>query len=147
MDAGRKPGVDLGDDMNPLNIVAALEVSGDGTKVAREDLFGATYRQNNTVSILPTDPRCEEEFQFDAQGNVIPLTDDGRETIEQLNMNHGTLIGWRMQAISTFVEIIQSRADAQNVIDRTSNPTNGILPEYAFAIRSVAQSMLEISEA
>jgi len=147
VDAGRKPGVDLGDDMNHLNIVAALEVSGDGTKVAREDLFGATYRQNNPVSILPTDPRCEEEFQFDAQGNVIPLTDDGRETIEQLNLNHGTLIGWRMQAISTFVEIIQSRADAQNVIDRTSNPTNGILPEYAFAIRSVAQSMLKISEA
>ena len=147
MENGRQPGVDVGDDMNHLNIVAALEVSGDATKVARKDLFGATHRQNAPVSILPTDPRCEEEFQFDAQGNVSALTDDGRDTIAQLNLNHGTLIGWRAQAIATFVEFIQSRADAKNVIDRTSNPTNGILPEYAFAIRSVVQSMLEISEA
>jgi hypothetical protein len=147
VNAGQTPGVNLGDDMKHLNIVAALEVSGDGTNVAREDLFIATHRQNNPFSILPTDPRCEQEFQFDPQGNVRSLTNDGRDTIAQLNLNHGTLIGWRTQAISTFVEIIQSRADAQDVIDRTSNPTNGILPEYAFAVRSVVQSMLEISEA
>jgi len=147
VDAGLEPGVDLGDDMNHLNIVAALEVSGAAKKVARQDLFGATHRQNDPVSILPTDPRCEQAFQFDAQGHVMPLTADGRDTMAQLNLNHKTLIGWRMQAIAAFVEIIQSRADAQSVIDRTSNPTDGILPEYAFAIRSVVQSMLAISEA
>jgi hypothetical protein len=143
--AGKKPGVDLGDDMNHKNIVAALEVSGNQSKVARIDLFGATHRANDPVASIPTNPQCEQDFDFDEQGNIVAVTQDGEDTIGQLNLKHPTLVGWRKQAISTFVDAIQSRADAEQVLDRTTNPTNGILPEYCFAIRRVVQKMLELS--
>ena len=146
LDDGRTPGVDLGDDMNHENIVAALEVSGGAKSVAKADLFGATHRGNDPLSILPTNPRCEQEIDFDAQGNIGSATQDGKHTIEQLNLNQLTLVGWRKQAISVFVDTIRSRADAELAMDRTTNPTHGILPEYSFAVRRVVQKMLEMSQ-
>lgn len=142
-DAGKTPGVDLGDDMSYDNIVAALEVSGGDQKVHRTDRFGATHRENNPVRILPTSARCEQVFVFDASGGISSADDDGGSTIEVLNLKHPTLSGWRKNAISVFLQAIQTRADVEEIIIRTTTPTDGQLPEYAFAIRWVVQTMLD----
>lgn len=146
MASGLKPGEDLGDDMDHRNIVAALEVSGGNRKVDSKDLFGATHRQNNPVPIFPTDPACDSLFAFDGNGIVSGLNNQSIATIDVLNLNHGTLQGWRANAINSFVEAIESREDAQRIIDATSVPIGGKLPEYCFAIRQVVQSMLEMSQ-
>ena len=107
IESKREPGVDLGDDMGHRNIVAALEVRGASKGVKRTDLFGATYREDEPISLLTVDHRCEREFVFDLDG-------------------------------------IRSEEDAIEIIQRTTSPTSGILPEYSFAIRSVISNLLEI---
>ena len=144
IESKREPGVDLGDDMDHRNIVAALEVRGASKGVKSTDLFGATYREDNPISLLPVDHRCEREFVFDADGNIFANNSYGQETIKQLQLDHATLRGWRRQAITVFIEAIRSKEDAIEIIQRTTSPTSGILPEYSFAIRSVISNLLEI---
>lgn len=144
-DSGKTYGVDLGEDMDHRNIVAALLVSGRGNKVTRGSLFGASHRENNPVPIVPTDCTCEQRFKFDVTGGINPATPGDRaavDTIAALNLRHETLTGWRAQAIAVFIEGIDNRADAERIVARTTMPENGWLPEYGFAIRQVAQHLL-----
>lgn len=144
-DAGRTYGVDLGEDMDHPNIVAALLVSGDGRKVAKDLLFGASHRENDPVPVVPTDGNCEKRFAFDLIGGInptIPGDNAAEETIAVLNLRHETLTGWRAQAIAVFIEGIEDRADAERIVAGTTTPESGWLPEYSFAIRQVVQRLL-----
>jgi len=147
--AGKKVDVDLGEDMDPKNIVAALLVSGDGkTKIAPEDRFGAAHRENDPVPVKPTDTDCERRFRFDGLGRVEaadPNDLDAQQTIKVLNLTHGTLCGWREQAINLFIDAIDSKKDAELIIQKTTDPENGCLPEYCFAIRQVVQEMIDLA--
>jgi len=150
LEAGGVYGEIVGDDMDHRNIVAALMVAGAGgkTKVDKADLFGAAHRRNDPVPVLPTDPGCESRFVFDAQGLVATAGHADAAatgTIEVLNLNHDTLVGWRETAIDVFTEAIASRADAELLIQKTTVPENDRLPEYCFAIRQVAQFLLELA--
>lgn len=143
--AGKNYGVDVGEDMDHRNIVAALLVSGGGKKITRNSLFGASHRENDTVPIVPTDRTCENRFTFDLTGGVNPATPNDQaavDTIAVLNLGHETLSGWRAQAVAVFVEGIENRADAERIVARTTTPENGWLPEYSFVIRQVAQRLL-----
>jgi hypothetical protein len=131
--------------MDHRNIVAALLVSGGGKKVAKSALFGASHRENDPVPILPTNQTCEARFTFDLTGGIsstIPGDLDAVETIEVLNLGHETLTGWRAQAIAAFIEGIENRADAERIVERTTIPQNGWLPEYGFAVRQVIEQLL-----
>lgn len=142
--AGKTPGVDVGEDMAYTNIVAALLVSGD-KKVPADFLFGASHRGNDLVPIWPTDPTCEARFNYTESGEIhaADAADvDACETIRVLNLKHETLRGWRAEAISAFVEGIESRADAERIITVTTTPQHGWLPEYCFAIRQVVKKMI-----
>ena len=135
----------LGNEMDHRNIVAALLVSGGGKKVAKSALFGASHRENDGVPILPTDQGCEARFTFDLAGGIsstIPGDPEAVETISVLNLGHETLTGWRAQAIATFIEGIETRADAERIVEKTKTPQNGWLPEYCFAIQQVIQRFL-----
>lgn len=148
--AGKVYGEVVGDDMDHRNIVAALMVAGAGgnTKVDKAELFGAAHRENDPVPVLPTDPSCESRFECDAEGEISaadPADADATGTIEVLNLNHATLTGWRETAIDVFTEAIASREDAELVIQKTTFPENGRLPEYCFAIRQAAQSLLDLA--
>lgn len=147
--AGKTVDEDLGEDMDPKNIVAALLVSGDGkTKIAPEDRFGAAHRENDPVPVKPTDPDCEGRFRFDGQGRVEaadPTDANAQQTIRVLNLTHGTLSGWREQAINLFIEAIESKEDAELIIQKTTVPEDGRLPEYCFAIRQVVQEMINLA--
>ncbi len=143
--AGKTPGIDLGEDMDHRNIVAALLVSGGGKKVMRNTLFGASHRENDSVPIIPTDRNCGQRFTFDLTGGINPTTPGDQaavDTIAVLNLGHETLTGWRAQAIAVFVEGMEDRADAERIVARTTIPENGWLPEYSFAIRQVIQQLL-----
>ena len=132
--------------MEHRNIVAALLVSGDGKKVTKDFLFGASHRENNPVPILPTDATCEQRFTFDLSGGIHPSAADDQaavDTIAVLNLGHETLTGWRAQAVTVFLEGIENRADALRIVARTTTPDNGWLPEYCFAIRQVVQHLLD----
>ena len=145
--AGRLYGTDPGEDMDHRNIVAALLVSGDGEKgkVARRDLFGASHRGNVPVPVVPTDCSCENRFTFDLDGGINPTNpcdQDAKDTIDVLNLGHETLAGWRAQAIVVFLEGVQNRTDAAQIVTATTTPQKGWLPEYSFAIRQVVQRLL-----
>ncbi len=142
--AGKTPGLDVGEDMAHTNIVAALLVSGDG-KTRRNDLFGAAHRENDPVPVWPTNPTCDQRFVFNGHGHIdaaVSTDYDATNTISVLNLRHETLRGWREQAISIFIDGIQSRADAIQLVQKMITPENGRLPEYCFAIRQVVQQML-----
>jgi hypothetical protein len=144
--AGRTFGVDVGEDMDHRNIVAALFVSGEGKKVRKDLLFGAAHRENDPVPIRPTDATCEQRFSFDSNGGIDPAAagdQSALDTIAVLNLKHETLTGWRAQAIAVFFEGIENRADAERIVARTTTPDNGWLPEYCFAIRQVVQHLLD----
>ncbi len=147
---GHVYGTVVAEDMDHRNIVAALMVEGAGgkTRVSKPDLFGAAHRGNDRVPVLPTDPICESRFNFAPDGSTTAASaadTDAEEAIRVLNLGHGTLTGWRKTAIDTFTEVITSRADAELIIERTTIPQNGKLPEYCFAIRQVAQLFLDLA--
>jgi hypothetical protein len=132
--------------MDHRNIVAALLVSGGEKKVAKRDLFGASHRESDFVPIVPTDRTCETRFMFDITGKISPAQrcdQAAAATISVLNLEHGTLAGWRAQAIAVFVEGIENRADAERIVEKTTNPANNWLPEYSFVIRQVVQRILD----
>jgi hypothetical protein len=144
--AGGTYGVDVGEDMDHQNIVAALLVSGGGKKVTKASLFGASHRENDTVPVLLTDCNCEQRFTFDLSGGIHPATSGDHaavNTIAVLHLGHETLTGWRAQAVTVFIEGIENRADAEQIVARTTAPHNGWLPEYCFAIRQVVQRLLD----
>jgi hypothetical protein len=74
-----------------------------------------------------------------------PSDADAEQTIKVLNLTHGTLTGWREQAINLFIEAISSREDAELIIQKTTVPEDGRLPEYCFAIRQVVQEMIDLA--
>jgi hypothetical protein len=144
--AGRTYGEDVGEDMDHRNIVAALLVSGMGKRVRRDLLFGASHREDGPVPIVPTHADCDDRFAFDPGGGIAPATPGDQaavDTIAVLNLGHETLTSWRAQAIAAFIEGIENRTDAERIVAMTTNPNNGRLPEYCFAIRQVLQGLLD----
>jgi uncharacterized protein (TIGR02646 family) len=142
--AGKTPSIDIGEDMAYSNIVAALMVEGTG-KTRTEDLFGAAHHGNKPVPVPPTNSSCETRFVYsEATGEVSfhEGDEDAEATIDVLHLNHDSLKGWRQQAITTFLESAQNRSDLTLIIQKTTTPENGRLPEYCFAIRQVAEQLL-----
>ena len=145
--AGKTYGVDVGEDMDHRNIVAALLVSGGERKVTKDFLFGASHRENDPVPIHPTDPLCEQTFIYDLSGGIQSATLGDQaavDTIAVLNLGHEILTGWRAQAVTAFIEGIENRSDAERIVAMITTPQNGWLPEYCFAIRQVVQQLLDL---
>lgn len=139
IDAGKRPGFDLGEDMDHRNIVAALEVKGtDGER------FGAAWRGAAPLPILPTAQGCETHFRFDRDGSINGTDESGRKTVCVLRLNHKTLQDWRKAAIDAFLheDVIRTRADVQQLIDALDSPRDGELQEFAFCIRSAAEQLI-----
>jgi len=89
-----------------------------GELVSKKDLFGAAHREVDPLPIWPTDPSCETRFIFDILGDISaanPTDQQAADTISVLNLKHGALRGWREQAILTFVDGINTRANAELV--------------------------------
>ena len=139
IDKGLEPGKDLGDDMNHKNMIAALLVTGSDM-----EMFGAVSRKNNPVPVWPTHQDCETRFSFDEDGKIEGLDPDAIQTVTILKLDHTTLEGWRRSAIATFLspEIIQTRDDVEQLVQRLDQPPDGKLVEFSFVVKSVAQALL-----
>lgn len=140
IDSGKLVGRDLGDDLNYLNMIAALGMSG-----AEAEHFGAEIKKNKPLPVLPTQADCADHFEFqELDGGVNGITVAGEESIKVLKLDHKTLNGWRMSAIEAWLnpEVIQTREDFEAVIQAVENPVDGKLPEFSFVISAIARGYL-----
>lgn len=139
-DSGGEFGRDLCDDLNYLNMIAAVEVRG-----AESEHFGAVKKKSLALPVLPTQEQCDECFKFrEADGGIEGLNAAAEQSIGVLNLDHDTLKGWRKSAIDVWLDpqIIQTREDFEKVAHAMDEPVEGKLPEYAFVIGSIAREYL-----
>jgi len=137
---GHMYGRDLGEDLNYLNLIAALEVRG-----AETEQFGAVIKADRRLPILPTQEDCNERFLFrEGDGSAEGLDDDAKTAIAILALNHDTLKGWRSAAIAAWLDpnIVQTSDDFQEVLRAMTESRNKRLPEYAFVIESITRRYL-----
>lgn len=138
--AGGMLGRDLGQDLDYLNLIAALEVRG-----ALQEQFGAVAKADRVPPILPTEADCAQRFSFREDGVVDGRDQRAVDLVDMLLLNHDTLKGWRKQAIEAWLdpEVVQSPDDFRAVLAAVTTPKDGTLPEFAFAIEAVARSYLD----
>ena len=144
VDAGRRIGRDLGEDMDHRNIVAALEVRG-----SRGETFGAAaagdwWDPGNFVS--PTLSECEQRFRYAESGAIESEEADGEETIKRLILDHPTLSEWRQYAVRAWIDPLRvedySQEHLQRVVAAMDEPEGGALPDFCFVIKHVAEQLL-----
>jgi len=137
--AGSTPGVDLGEDLDYHNMVAALEVRGTSA-----EQFGAVVRGERAIDVWPTHADCELRFKFDENGGITGVDAGSRRTIAALKLDHKTLCDWRQGALDAFLdpEVVRTRSDLEELVERVDSVRNGILVEFCFVIRSVALAIL-----
>lgn len=137
---GEEYGRVVADDLNYQNMIAALEVRG-----AEVEHFGAVAKAAQALSVLPTHGGCEERFVFrEGDGSVEGVDDAATDCISVLALNHQTLKGWRLSALSTWLdpEVVQTRDDFIGVIRAVTTPVAERLPEFAFVVESVAKGYI-----
>lgn len=128
------------DDLNYQNMIVALEVRG-----AEVEHFGAVAKAAQTLALLPTTDGCEDHFLFrEGDGSVDGLDDAATACISVLALNHETLKGWRLSAISTWLdpEVVKTRDDIIGVIRAVTGPVAERLPEFAYVVESVAKGYI-----
>ena len=136
---GLEPGRVLGDDMDHRNIVAALGVRGSQECI--RELFGATARKPNaTLPVLPTEPECGSRFRYLANGEIEGLDEQAGKTIDELDLNHPTLVAWRSEAWGVFEahHAALLAEDEGHLLARILEPdAQGSLLEFAFVLEDV----------
>jgi len=140
VDRGEEYGRVVADDLNYQNLIAALEVRG-----AKVEHFGAVAKAAQSISVLPTEQGCADRFAFrEGDGSVDGVDNSATNCVSVLMLNHQTLKGWRLAALSTWLdpEIVQTRDDVIRVIEAVTAPVAQRLPEFAFVIESVARGYL-----
>lgn len=139
-ESGGEYGSDLCDDLNYMNMIAALEVRG-----AESEHFGAVKKRDRVLPVLPIQEKCDECFRFrEADGGIEGLTEAAKQSIDVLQLDHDTLKGWRKSAIDVWLdtEVIQTREDFEKVAQALEAPVEGKLPEFAFVIAAIAREYL-----
>lgn len=137
---GDEYGCVVADDLNYQNMIAALEIRG-----AKVEQFGAVAKADQTLDLLPTMDGCEEHFVFrEGDGGVDGADDAGINSISVLKLNHETLKGWRISALSTWLDplVVQTRDDFLEVIRAVTVPVDERLPEFSYVIEAVAKGYL-----
>lgn len=140
IESGGEPGRDLCNDLNYVNMIAAVGVRG-----AESEHFGAVKKDDSDLPVLPTQETCDEYFKFrEVDGGIAGLSEDAVQSITVLQLDHDTLKGWRKSAINVWLdpEVVQTREDFEEVAQAMEEPVEGQLPEYAFVIGSIAREYL-----
>lgn len=141
VDRGEEYGRVLADDLDYQNMIAALEVRG-----AEVEHFGAVAKAAQTLPVLPTHADCEQRFVFrEGDGSVDGADEAAIVCISVLALNQQTLKGWRLSALSTWLDpdIVQTQGDFLEVIQAVTTPVNESLPEFAFVVESVAKGYID----
>jgi uncharacterized protein (TIGR02646 family) len=137
---GQEYGRVLADDLAYENMIAAIEVRG-----AKSEHFGAVFKANKTLPLLPTHDDCEKQFRFsELDGSVIGTSPEAQLTISILHLDHKTLKDARRSALLTWLapDVIDDLESIKDLIREMNTPRNGALPEYAFVIEAAARMYL-----
>jgi hypothetical protein len=137
---GDEYGCVLADDLSYQNMIVALEVRG-----AQVEHFGAVAKAAQALPLLPTQAGCAEGFVFlEGDGSVDGRDDASNACISVLALNHHTLKGWRLSALSIWLdpEVVQTRDDFIRVIKAVTTPVAECLPEFAFVVEYVAKGYI-----
>jgi uncharacterized protein (TIGR02646 family) len=134
-------GRDLGEDLAYSNLVAAIEVAGSAS-----EHFGAAYRGNKPLPMIPTMPDCETAFVYTATGDIFGNVAAANTTIENLKLDHDTLIAWRRGAIDALLPLGDNtpRETLQLLIQALEDNTRESLKEFSFVVAQVARAYLAI---
>lgn len=135
-------GVDLCEDLDYRNLVAALEVKRKPP--AKSEIFGAAARGQYILPVTPLQTDCENRFRYDGYGGIHGVDMPTNQTIGLLKLNHPTLVDWRRGAIAGFLpdELTFSKEELTQIIEQLGQPNQGKLPEFSFCIRDYARSLL-----
>jgi len=137
-------GKDLGEDLAYANLVAAIEVVG-----AASEHFGAAYRGNRPLPIVPTNPACSAAFFYTATGDVFGNSADADTTISHLKLDHETLNEWRSGAVDGLLPlgVDTPRDTLEFLIEVLEDETRPSLPEFSFVVAQVARAYLALKNA
>ena len=137
---GEEYGRVIGDDLEYRNMIAALEVRGAGV-----EQFGAVKKANRLLPVLPIHEGCFDCFAFyEGDGGVEGLNANARTSVEVLSLDHDTLKGWRLSAITAWLDpdVVTTNEDLDNVLLAVSEAVDDRLPEFAFVIESIVRRYL-----
>jgi len=132
----------LGEDVDYQNMVACYPPSQ--SKIACE--FGAHSKADFDPSeggfVSPLSNNAQEQFMFDADGNIKGRTDDASATINILNLNCKVLVNDRAAAIKGYLQPKGKRISAQSARRLAQhiiqNDAQLCLPAYCIAIAQAA---------
>lgn len=132
-------GRDLCDDLDYHNMIAAVTVNGHKP-------FGASARGNKYdpgLFVSPVEIGCDSHFRYDLTGDVRAQDQRGDYMIGILNLRHDDLAGRRRGQLAAFFEIeLLTTEYLEGLANAIDAPTDGRLPEFSFAIRSVVEDLL-----
>jgi len=136
---GKVPGIDLGEDMDYHNMIAALKVDGSG-----HEQFGAIDDRKDLLPVKPTDVDCEARFRFDGIGHIHGVDADAATAINMLKLDHTTLENWRRGAIDAWIPEPAglSSKELLRLSKLLDKPLKGRLVEFCFVIKSYVLSLL-----
>jgi hypothetical protein len=136
-------GRDLGEDLAYANMVAAIEVAGTAN-----EHFGAAYRGDKPLPIIPTNPACASAFVYVENGDIFGTSADANATIENLNLAHETLHGWRSGAIRALLPSgVQTAHDTLvALVTNLEDESRETMPEFSFVVAQIARAYLAMQE-
>jgi hypothetical protein len=138
-------GRDLCCDLDYYNMIAAFTTEG-------RDQFGACKRGNwfGPGFIKPTNMIDVERLAYTEDGRVIAKNISDTHTadfikalnLDYLNQERESKI---KALVPTEIEPPLSEDDIKNIIAYCDTPVSGLLPEYCFAIKAVAENLISVS--
>ncbi len=95
-----------GSDLDYKNLIACHPKKTEKNKT--DFLYGAIKKDNwwdddGKEFISPLNPHCEQRFNFNLKGEIKPLTNEAKKTIDVLCLDHKTLTEDRRRAIIEFI--------------------------------------------
>lgn len=144
-----------GSDLDYDNLIACHPKKTEKNKT--EFLYGAIYKDNwwddeGKEFISPLNPHCELRFDFNLKGEIIPLTNEAKKTIEVLGLDHKTLTEDRRRAIIEF--IYGPKGDAPISANKATQAIGSIVERnhdgsfyvFCIAIKKALQNYINIRE-
>lgn len=91
-------------------------------------------KNNRVVPISPTDPNCEEQFDYDDDGSIYGLTENARSAIQILNLNNQVIKNRRKAAIKAYVDFEFSPEEWENEASSVlQRDREGLFKPFCFA--------------
>lgn len=136
----KEEGIDTVSDLDYSNMLACFP----SDRVKARIPYGAHEKDDWWINdgrgfISPLIANCEAHFSFDMKGVIFGKTDSGKQTIDILKLDHGTLTADRKRAIEAFIfdkhQKPITKSKAQIAIKEMTNLQGDKYPEYCICLK------------